>query len=71
MRDATGILCDILFVFVVLCELVGTWHGQADNRTLESSEESCALSEDARTLGSIIQSSTTDESLIDIFTESW
>ena len=35
------------FVFVVLCESVGTWHGLADNRTLESSEGSCGLSEDA------------------------
>ena len=57
--------------FVVWCESVGTWPDQADSRTLESSEESCAFSEDAQTLGSIISSSTTDESLIDIFTASW
>ena len=48
-------------IFTVFCESVGTWHVQTYNKTLESSEDSCAVSEDAQTAASTIPSSATDK----------
>ena len=45
----------------VLCKSMGMWHVQAHDRTLEPVETSCAVFADARTMGSRIPSSGTDE----------
>ena len=47
--------------FAVLCKSIGTRNAQAHDATLESTEESCAVFEDTRTMDSTIPSSGTDE----------
>ena len=61
MRDASGILECRSSSLAILRKSVGTWNGQADARPLDPSEESCAVSVGAWSLGSRIPSSGSDE----------
>ena len=53
--------------FAVLCKLIGTRNAQAHDATLESTEKSCAVFEDTRTMDSTLQRCREPTSLLDTF----